>query len=165
MRWAANVAFVGGDERCIWGFDGEIWRQKTTLKTWAWTGLIWLRAGTGDGLFWTRKDTCVNHRRRALPHLNSWLWSSVVNLCTFGSLYFFSFVWRLRCDYSEFLYCAGILQLNILPCSGIPRNFFSLGGSTNSVKDRGQRKRGSGGDSLLVMGSAQFANKGNTYSY
>jgi hypothetical protein len=49
--------------------------------------------------------------------------------------------------------------------SGVPRNFVwggsSLfgggGGSTNSVKDRGQRERGSGGGSPLVRGSAQFA--------
>jgi hypothetical protein len=33
------------------------------------------------------------------------------------------------------------------------------GGSTNSVEDRGQRKRGSGGGSPLVRGSAQFANE------
>jgi len=32
--------------------------------------------------------------------------------------------------------------------SGVPRNFFFLGGgSTNSVEDRGQRERGSGGGS------------------
>jgi len=28
--------------------------------------------------------------------------------------------------------------------SGVPRNFFRGGGSTNSVEDRGQRERGSG---------------------
>ena len=36
--------------------------------------------------------------------------------------------------------------------SGVPRNFFR-GGSTNSVEDRGQRERGSGGSSPLVRGS------------
>ena len=36
--------------------------------------------------------------------------------------------------------------------SGVPRNFFR-GGSTNSVEDRGQRERGSGGGSPLVRGS------------
>ena len=36
--------------------------------------------------------------------------------------------------------------------SGVPRNFFRGGGSTNSV-DRGQRERGSGGGSPLVKGS------------
>ena len=36
--------------------------------------------------------------------------------------------------------------------SGVPRNFFR-GVSTNSVEDRGQRERGSGGGSLLVRGS------------
>jgi hypothetical protein len=39
-----------------------------------------------------------------------------------------------------------------------PRIFFQ-GGSTNSVEDRGQRERGSGGVSPLVRGSAQFANE------
>jgi hypothetical protein len=38
--------------------------------------------------------------------------------------------------------------------------FFSIGGgSTNSVEDRGQRERGSGGGSPLVRGSTQFANE------
>jgi hypothetical protein len=39
---------------------------------------------------------------------------------------------------------------------------FSLGGgrdSTNSVEDRGQRKRGSGSFSPLVRGSTRFANE------
>jgi hypothetical protein len=34
-----------------------------------------------------------------------------------------------------------------------------VGGSTNSVEDRGQRERGSGGGSPLFRGSAQFANE------
>jgi hypothetical protein len=33
------------------------------------------------------------------------------------------------------------------------------GGSSNSVKDRGQRERGSGGGSPPVRGSTQFANE------
>jgi hypothetical protein len=37
--------------------------------------------------------------------------------------------------------------------SGVPRNFFRWGGSTNSVEDRGQREWGSGGGSPLVRGS------------
>ena len=40
--------------------------------------------------------------------------------------------------------------------SGVPRNFFRVeggSGSTNSVEDRGQRERGSGGGSPLVRGS------------
>ena len=36
--------------------------------------------------------------------------------------------------------------------SGVPRNFVQGGGSTNSVEDRGQRERGSGGGSTLVRG-------------
>ena len=35
--------------------------------------------------------------------------------------------------------------------SGVPRNFFLGGGSTNSVEDRGQRERGSGGSCSLVQ--------------
>jgi hypothetical protein len=38
-------------------------------------------------------------------------------------------------------------------------------GSTNSVANKGQRERGSGGSSPLVRGSAQFVNKWNRYSY
>jgi hypothetical protein len=33
------------------------------------------------------------------------------------------------------------------------------GGSTNSVEERGQRERGSGGSSSLARGSALFANE------
>ena len=39
-----------------------------------------------------------------------------------------------------------------LATSGVPRIFFP-GGSTNSVEDRGQIERGSGGGSPLVRGS------------
>jgi hypothetical protein len=42
--------------------------------------------------------------------------------------------------------------------SGVPRNFFRGGGSTNSVEDRGQRERGSGGGSPLVRGSGGNCN-------
>ena len=42
-------------------------------------------------------------------------------------------------------------------CSGVPRNFFR-GGSTNSIEDRGQRGRGSGGGSPLVRGSGGSCN-------
>jgi len=42
--------------------------------------------------------------------------------------------------------------------SGVPRNFVSGGGSTNSVEDRGQRERGSGGGSSLVGGSGGSCN-------
>jgi hypothetical protein len=68
--------------------------------------------------------------------------------------------------------------LIVMLCSGAPRNFFRGGGgkpgifsgegvrqeffrgvSTNSVEDRQQRERGSGGRSPLVRGSTQFANE------
>ena len=42
--------------------------------------------------------------------------------------------------------------------SGVPRNFFREGGSTNSVEDRGQRERGSGGSSPIVRGSGESCN-------
>ena len=38
------------------------------------------------------------------------------------------------------------------------QKFFSGGGSTNSVEDRGQRGRGSGGGSPLVRGSGGSCN-------
>jgi hypothetical protein len=55
----------------------------------------------------------------------------------------------------------GIFPLTLRPTkmstsSGVPRNFF--GGSTNSVEDRGQIERGSGGGSPLVRGSTRFEN-------
>jgi hypothetical protein len=42
--------------------------------------------------------------------------------------------------------------------NGVPRNFVWGRGSTNSVEDRGQRKRGSGGGSPLVRGSGGSCN-------
>jgi hypothetical protein len=42
---------------------------------------------------------------------------------------------------------------------GFRQEFFSGGGSTNSVEDRGQRERRSGGRSPLVRGFTQFANE------
>ena len=43
--------------------------------------------------------------------------------------------------------------------SGVPRHFVSrAGGSTNSVEDRGQTERGSGGGSTLVRGSGGSCN-------
>ena len=47
----------------------------------------------------------------------------------------------------------------MVSASGVPGNFFSGGGgSTNSVEDRGQRERGSGGGSPLVRGSGGSCN-------
>ena len=42
--------------------------------------------------------------------------------------------------------------------SGVPRNFVRGGGSTNSVEDKGQTERGSGGGSPLVRGSGGSCN-------
>jgi hypothetical protein len=48
-----------------------------------------------------------------------------------------------------------ILLETLLHSSGVPRNFVrGMGGSTNSFGDRGQRRRGAGGGSPLVRGSA-----------
>jgi hypothetical protein len=49
--------------------------------------------------------------------------------------------------------------------SGVPRNFFRVGGSTNSVEDKGQRERGSGGGSPLVRGSGGSCNLVQEISY
>ena len=54
------------------------------------------------------------------------------------------------------LYGAAV-ELGQRTASGVPRNFVR-GGSTNSVEDRGQRERGSGGGSPLVRGSAGSCN-------
>jgi hypothetical protein len=52
------------------------------------------------------------------------------------------------------------VRKSAITISGVPRNFVrGGGGSTNSVQERGQRERGSGGGSLLVRGSAQFSNE------
>ena len=50
-------------------------------------------------------------------------------------------------------------HVNYLEISGVHRNFVRGGrGSTNSVEDRGQRERGSGGDSPLVRDSGVRCN-------
>ena len=41
-------------------------------------------------------------------------------------------------------------QILLMGDSGVPRNFFGGGGSTNSVECRGQRERGSGGCSPII---------------
>ena len=55
-------------------------------------------------------------------------------------------------------YLEMIQALLLQIASGVPRNFFRGGGSTNSVEDRGQRGRGSGGGSPLVRGSGGSCN-------
>jgi len=49
--------------------------------------------------------------------------------------------------------------------SGVPRKFVGGGGSTNSVEDRGQRERGSGGGSPLVRGSGGSCNSYNKFHF
>ena len=52
-----------------------------------------------------------------------------------------------------------VQNVKVMECySGIPRNFFQGGGSTNSVEDRGQREWGSGGSSPLIRGSGSSCN-------
>ena len=58
-------------------------------------------------------------------------------------------------SFSGFIVCCMAYFLFVYALSrrsGLPRNFVG-GGSTNSVEDRGQRERGSGGGSPLVTGS------------
>jgi hypothetical protein len=33
MRWVGHVAYMGGEERCIQGFDGETWGKVSTWET------------------------------------------------------------------------------------------------------------------------------------
>ena len=54
---------------------------------------------------------------------------------------------------------------NTVMYSGVPRNFVRGGGSTNSVEDRGQRERGSGGGSPLVSGSGGSCNLAQEISF
>ena len=63
---------------------------------------------------------------------------------------------RTRLNGALYVHC---LSRYTIVVSGVPRNFFSGGGgSTNSVEDRGQRGRGSGGGSPLVRGSGGSCN-------
>ena len=50
------------------------------------------------------------------------------------------------------------ISIEMVLSSGVPRNFFRGGGLTDSVEDRGQRGRGSGGGSPLVRGSGGSCN-------
>ena len=50
------------------------------------------------------------------------------------------------------------IDCKVTESSGVLRNFFSGGGSTNSVEDRGEKERGSGGGSPLVRGSRRSCN-------
>ena len=52
----------------------------------------------------------------------------------------------------------GVLNVTTVGASGVPGNFVLGGGSTNSVGDRRQRERGSGGGSPLVRGSGGSCN-------
>jgi hypothetical protein len=55
-------------------------------------------------------------------------------------------------------YLKGPATCNICPHQWRTQEFFSGGGSTNSVEDRGQRERGYGGGSPLVRGSGGNCN-------
>ena len=56
-----------------------------------------------------------------------------------------------------FFHCSRNLEV-VVVISGVPRNFVRGGGSTNSVEDRGQRERGSGGGSPQVRCSGGSCN-------
>ena len=51
-----------------------------------------------------------------------------------------------------------LLAYNVTSLQWRTQEFFSGGGSTNSIEDRGQRERGSGGGSPLVRGSGGSCN-------
>jgi hypothetical protein len=51
-----------------------------------------------------------------------------------------------------------VMEILIAEGSGVARNFVPGGVSTNSVEDRGQRERGSGGGSPLVRNSGGSCN-------
>jgi hypothetical protein len=89
-------------------------------------------------------------RRRNRLH---WVHPVIRNREEFGA--FYTLFGELRDDANRFsnYFLMSVSSFD----SGVPRNVFR-GVSTNSVEDRGQRERGSGGGSLLVRGSAQFAN-------
>jgi len=53
---------------------------------------------------------------------------------------------------------SGVLLYAQPTCSGVTRYFVRGEGSANSVEDRGQRERGSGGGSSLVRGSGGSCN-------
>ena len=52
---------------------------------------------------------------------------------------------------------ATLPRVDLNTAGGVHRNFVR-GGSTNSVEDRGQRERGSGGVSTIVSGSGSSCN-------
>jgi hypothetical protein len=54
---------------------------------------------------------------------------------------------------SGICFSACLLKLTSIATVAYPGILFGGGGSTNSVEDRGQRERGSGGSSPLVRGS------------
>ena len=63
--------------------------------------------------------------------------------------------------YYVFIYLLIVFQNPYTGASGVPSNFFFFfgwGGSTNSVEDRGQKERGSGGGTPLVRGSGGSCN-------
>ena len=68
----------------------------------------------------------------------------------------------MHCTQTLFRYAklrsAVAARYSVSSASGVPRNFVWGGGSTNSVEDRGQRKRGSGGGNPLVRGSGGSCN-------
>ena len=68
-----------------------------------------------------------------------------------------SFISKLSLFFCQ--HYSGILNTVVTASSGVPRNFVRVGGgSTNSVGDRGQIERGSGGGSPLVRGCGGSCN-------
>ena len=82
-----------------------------------------------------------------------------------GGLRVSQFIWLRGACISGFVSSSFYVQVLTLLCLychcktvAYPGIFFLGGGSTNSVEDRGQRERGSGGGNLLVRGSGGSCN-------
>ena len=107
-------------------------------------------------------DTCQaalqqnNGDVRQTASFQMWEKSVVANKMSFGArIHFFFDILTLENGTTDRL--SRKVDKRVPTYSGVPRNFFR-GGSTNSVEDRGQRGRGSGGGSPLVRGSGGSCN-------
>jgi len=120
-----------------------------TLDNFAWTRSSLLKVGQYDGHFMQFTHAFVHMQRASRNIYRKFRMLAAQNHEThFVCVALFPWVLKFtRSRYSS----VGI--------GGVPRNFVRRGGgSTNSVEDRGQRERGSGGGSPLVRGSGGSCN-------